>query len=338
MTIRALICVLALLLTACASQSRDDYQESRRDPWRDYQPGPRDTYDRTYVPPQQRTAEERFRDAIEYETIRRDDQARIEYHGVFLRDRWHEEANERYQDLMLRNDLRTSLWYEYLDLWEENQDRGDALWYHLRPLILERHGSGPDERRRRPVPEADLERIDELLEQATEHQEQEDFAAALEQIRSALEIAALPELHRLRVTFTDDEGVEALIAEYRRAYQTDPSDGDMLAVYALAVAREDTVEALRLLRDGYVLDLPGFWLTFTLAELAWVQVEALLEYEAEQGELDLDDDRQLLGWVKLADAMWQACLVTRPGHEDSQAGLDAVRSLVESSTEANDGE
>jgi len=318
--------ILALLLAACGSQRRDTYTD-RHDPWADYTPAPRDTYDRTYVPPHQRTADERYEDARQFEGEGRDDQARVEYHGVFLRDRWHHPGNEAYQDLMLRNGLETNVWQEYLDLWDANRGRGDALWLHLRPLLIQRGDFVPQERRRRAPTAEQQEQVDELLLRVERHEEAGEAAEAYRLVVQALEIADLPELHRLRIALADESEVGALIARYAETFDDDPSDGDMLAMFALATARSDTVEALRLLRDGYVLDLPGYWLPFALGELCWAQAVAL---EDEAGD-DISDDEllQLRGWLLVAEAMWEACTRARPDDELARTGLEQVREWLE---------
>jgi hypothetical protein len=325
-SMRFLILLLPLLLLmSCASQDRRTYANGH-DPWADYQPSPRETYDRTYIPPHQRSADERYEQARMYEDEGRDDQARIEYHAVFLRDRWHKQGNRGYQDLMLRNNLQTSLWQEYLDLWEANRERGDALWFHLRTLVLERQGQGPQERRRRAPTDDERLRVHELMQTAEQHARAGEDAQAYEAVTAALEIADMPELHRARITLASDEQVSGLVSEYAERFDDDPSDGDMLAAYALATARTDPVEALKLLRDGYVLALPGYWLPFTLAEIAW---DMAVELDDQAGdEITTDEERQLVGWLLLAESMWESCLQTRPDDETARESLDAVRAWL----------
>ena len=131
--------VLLLLVVGCSSQRRD-YDS---DPWRDYEPrDDRTTYDETYIPPSRMNADQLVDRALRAERDGRDDQARVDYQQAFRRDRWHPPANERYQDLMLRNDLFDDVWQEYLDLWQQNPTRGDAFWFHVRPM-LERRAESP---------------------------------------------------------------------------------------------------------------------------------------------------------------------------------------------------
>lgn len=300
---------LILLLAGCGSQSRDD-----DDPWEDYEPGPRSYYDENYKPPGRRTTADLLKRASEAEANGRDDRARVEYHALFQSDRWHAAANARYQNLMLRNELDTQVWQEYLDLWEANQGRGDALWFHLRPLALKHTGKAQPRGKVLNADELDMLAI--TLAEAGAKEAEGDTTGALEIVQQALERHDWFELHRLRISLCPDDALAAITTEYADRAEEDPSDGNALALHALAVARTDMARALRLLRDGVVLGLPGQWLYQTLAEISEFQGDA-----ASRGSFD--GRRQAAGWYELAAAM-QGYAGVLQSTEGLQTKLQAV--------------
>lgn len=283
------ICLLlvAMLSAACVNQRRD--APERYDPWADYQPTGRTYYDHDYVPPQQRSPDTLIRQARQSEAAGRDDRARVEYHSAFRRDRWHVAGNTGYQDLMLRNDLLTPLWQEYLDLWEANPDRGDAFWFHMRPMLTQR--SGPAPLRKPLLAEAEQQQLQQILAQAAAQEPEQ----ARQTISAALEQHDWIELHRAAIRLSPESA-----ERYAERAEADPSDGDALALHALAVAARDQAAALRMLRDGFVLELPGYWLYHTLAELCADLGDAI---EPESGE----DRRQAAGWYRTAEALYEYC-------------------------------
>lgn len=278
-----------MLSVGCVSQSRD--AAVRHDPWADYQPTGRTYYDYDYVPPQQRGPDVLVRQARESEAAGRDDRARVEYHLAFRRDRWHVAGNTGYQDLMLRNDLLTPLWQEYLDLWEASPQRGDAFWFHMRPMLAQRGDQAPP-MRGKLLDESERKRLQQIMAQAAREPDQ-----ASQTIRQALEEHDWFELHRESIRLAADASD---LEQYVRRAQDDPSNGDALALHALVVAREDQAAALRMLRDGVVLELPGYWLYHTLAAVC-----AGLGEDSDAGTLE--ERRQAAGWYRTAEALFESC-------------------------------
>jgi hypothetical protein len=301
--------VLVLLLAACGGQSRYEYED--RDRWADYEPGQK-YYDSSYVPPNRRTADALVDQAARAQQQGRPDQARVDYQQAFLRDRWHTEANTRYQDLMLDNDLQTLVWQEYLDLWIANPTRGDALWYHLRPMFLERIASAPPARGK---PLADEDVLALAAVQAGVLEAAND-AAALAQVRTALDKHDWIELHRMLIALWPEEELDALVDTYAERAEDDPSNGNNLALHALAIARADAHKAVEILRDGYVLGLPGYWLYYTFGEIC-----------ADLGRITGADTRetrrQSAGWHRCAEGLYT--YAARADRDDLSAELQGVR-------------
>jgi hypothetical protein len=310
---RLCLIILALLLSACASQRRPVYEPY--DPWADYQPSGRTYYDHNYVPPARRGASALVRQAISAESAGRDDRARVDYHLAFRRDRWHVEANTRYQDLMLRNGLYVILWQEYLDLWELNPERGDAFWFHLRPALMQRQDEAPPRRGRAPS-EAERAKLEELLRAIDQMQ---DTDAARQAVNEALLEHDWPELHRAGILLCPDDELPALAAMYASRAGADPSDGNALALHALALAPTEPQTALRMLRDGVVLELPGYWLYHTLAELCAEHGDAV------EGD-NRDSLRQMAGWYLTAEALFAYC--ARAGDGVADDALASVRAAL----------
>lgn len=302
------VCAL-LLLAACGSQSRYDYD----DPWDGYDPTVRrPTYDETYVPPSEMSADQLVERAIKAESRGRDDQARVDYHQAFRRDRWHWQANERYQDLMLRNGLFEDVWQEYLDLWQQHPERGDAFWFHLRPMLLER---GPDFKsvRYRELSDEQARQIDQLIAESTTAGQDGDVSAAVESLDKALEIADLPELHRIRIELLHPGDYQTLLDEYAEHAEENPASGDALFMHAYALSMRDAQGALKLLRDGWILDLPGYWLRFGLGDICM----QLGDDAFQQG-----NKTEARGWYSVAKAFLEHCVQSDPEHEEAATKLD----------------
>ncbi|MCC7508737.1 MAG: hypothetical protein IT464_05150 [Planctomycetes bacterium] len=282
---------IAVLLAACGSQQRPPEED---DPWENHEPRAK-YYDHDYKPPGRRTSADLVKRAAEAEAEGRDDQARVDYHQLFRGDRWHVQGNTRYQDLMLRNGLDMSLWQEYLDLWEANPARGDALWFHLRPAIVKRQDQEVPTRGKPLTPEQ-LAVLAGVLTDAAAKDEAGDSAGAMQAIESALEQNDWVELHRMRIALCTEAALPGLAKEYADRADDDPSDGNALSLYALAIARTDMARALRILRDGYILDLPGQWLYRSLAEICAALGDST-------SRTSVDSRRQAAGWYRTAEAL-----------------------------------
>ncbi|MCA8935085.1 MAG: hypothetical protein KDB68_02665 [Planctomycetes bacterium] len=308
--------VILLLMVGCSSQRRD-YDS---DPWRDYEPrDDRTTYDETYIPPSRMNADQLVDRALRAERDGRDDQARVDYQQAFRRDRWHPPANERYQDLMLRNGLFDDVWQEYLDQWQQNPMRGDAFWYHVRPMLERRAESPlPLEREKKLTPEQRSE-IQQLRGDAARLHEEGNDTEALVAVNKALEIAGLPDLHRLRIDLSPPEDYDALLSEYAERAEENPASGDALYLHAHVLAFTDAPAALGLLRDSWVIEVPGFWLRFGLAEVC----RDLGDAELQPGiDGDTDAARSAAGWYAAAEAFARRCLTVEQQQEATNALLD----------------
>lgn len=309
---RFLPLVALLLLAACGSQSRYD----RDDPWEDYDPTiKRETYDESYIPPSEMTADQLVERAKRAESRGRDDQARVDYHQAFRRDRWHAEANERYQNLMLRNGLFEDVWQEYLDLWQQNPERGDAFWFHLRPMLEERRGVFKLARYK-DLSDEQVEQINLLTADSAKASENGDRDAAVAAIDSALEIADLPILHRVRIELLHPVDYQALLDEYAERAEEDPANGDALYLHAHVLSLRDAHAALALLRDGWILEFPGYWLRFGIAEICRQLGDDGMESKA--------DKASIMGWYACAEAFLQRCLQARPGEKQAAEMLGWV--------------
>lgn len=309
------------LLAGCSSHSRvaDEY-----DPWANYEPGPRPTYDQTYSAPS--GAEASVARARRAEADGRDDRARVDYHSAFLRDRWHVHANQGYQDLMLRNGLFDLLWREYFDLWQQHTERGDAFYFHLRPLLTRRGLGALTLDRPVELPAETMDKINELVRQAAEHANAGNREEAVAAADNAIALADLPVLHRARIALIGDAGDERLAAYKQRAEES-PHSGDAQALHAMVVALTDRHAAANMLRDAYVLELPGFWLAFTLAEIcrdlgddAWTDAGP---------EPTRDQKRDALGWYATARDFYAMCQATRPADPDTLTGAAYVAGRIE---------
>ena len=305
--------LLAMLLAACGSQSRGE----RDDPWEDYDPTvKRETYDETYVPPSEMTADQLVERARRAESQGRDDQARVDYHQAFRRDRWHADANTGYQDLMLRNGLFEDVWQEYLDVWQTEPERGDAFWFHLRPMLLERDGDMPLARYKK-ITDEQKQQIEQHTADSAAARKADDTDAAVAAIDRAIEIADLPELHRKRIELLHPGDYQALLDQYAERAEENPANGDALYLHAHVLSLRDAQGALKLLREGWIIELPGFWLRFGIAELCVQLGDDGLQNDA--------DTQSVIAWYNCAEAFLQRCLMAQPEHDEAGAMLQWVQ-------------
>jgi hypothetical protein len=239
---------------------------------------------------------------------------------VFHRDRWHPTANERYQDLMLRNAMFEAVWQEYLDLWQQNPERGDAFWFHLRPMLQQRAGDEVPQEKAAVLAEADQARLAELQAEAADRLNAGDTQAAVAAIDDAIALADLVELHRQRIALLHAGDYKALLGEYAEYAEENPASGDRLYLYAHVVSLRDPAKALNLLREGWIIDLPGWWLRFGIAELC----VGLGDNEDKEAQ-----PRSRLGWYAAARGLLEGCIEARPDSADALAMLDYTRQQMQ---------
>jgi hypothetical protein len=324
--------VPVLLVAACGSQSRP----AEDDPWANYQPEPRQTYDENYRPPRtepkaeprgRQSADDCVQRAREAAARGRPDNARVEYQAAFRLDRWHVPANQGYQDLMLDNGLFDALWREYHDLWQANPDRGDAFYFCLRPLMTRRGLGRVELEPRHEVSDETIAQINDLLGECGRQSDAGDRDGAVASIEAALKLADWPILHRVRIELLYPVDYDALLAQYAARAEANPESGDALALHARVIALRDRARALDMLRAGYVLELPGFWLPFGLAELCREIADD--RHDRDKGaNLTRDLRRQLLGWYAAARDFYAICLATRPNDPDSTQGQAWVHERI----------
>lgn len=257
----------------------------------------------------------------------RPDEARVEFQDAFRRDRWHVPANEGYQDLMLANDLFDVLWREYLDLWQVNSARGDALYFHLRPLLKKRGLGAAKLESKAELPDDTIKAINDLVTESTEKAAAGDRDGAVAAIDRALKLADMPVLHLLRINLLAQTAYDKLLAEYSDRAEQNPQSGDALALHAKVVGHADKPKAVAMLRDGYVLELPGFWLPFTLAELCRDLGDEVLTKAGEKP--DQDARRDITGWYACARDCYEICRATRPSDPDTLQGAGYVAQQIE---------
>jgi hypothetical protein len=141
-------------------------------------------------------------------------------------------------------------------------------------------------------------------------------AAALAQVRTALDKHDWIELHRMLIALWPEEELDALVDTYAERAEDDPSNGNNLALHALAIARADAHKAVEILRDGYVLGLPGYWLYYTFGEIC-----------ADLGRITGADTRetrrQSAGWHRCAEGLYT--YAARADRDDLSAELQGVR-------------
>ncbi|MHC4841121.1 MAG: hypothetical protein ACYTDT_09230 [Planctomycetota bacterium] len=314
--------IVLLILTSCVYDDSYEY-EPEPEHRTTYDASPRNYYEKTYVPPSERSADW-FADEAEDHLKSGDySEAHISYHRAFRRDRWHPRANSSYQNMMLQRGLFDEVWREYLDLWQQDPERGDACLFHLRPMFVNRGVSvTPTERRPKVTDETQLA-IDAHTLAANEYFLEEDFESAIKEIDSALSLADLFSLHKLKIKYTPNAALDALASFYTERSDEDPSSGNNLALLALVTARTDTAAAFTLLRDGYVMELRGLELPRTMAELArdWADASTV-ENE--------NSAREQHGWYSLSAAFFSIVLATQADDIEAKGGLDyAIKKLAE---------
>lgn len=219
----------------------------------------------------------------------RPDEARVSLHLAFRRDRWHPKANRLYQDLMIDEGLFDHLWDEYTDLYLANRDRGDALFWHLRPWLIAGNDSLAGSR---PPNRKDVLRRDAVLAEGEGRK-----ALAEEWLKD--EPQSVP-AHRLSQDLAGADETAELASRYGALAEENPENGDLLSLHARMQARTDRQAGLDTLRQGLLLGLPGYWLRLELAELAVESAEA-------GGET-----RQVEGLAELALLLADACLEKAP--------------------------
>ncbi|MEE9312872.1 MAG: hypothetical protein V3V10_10740, partial [Planctomycetota bacterium] len=196
-----LIPLLALLVSSCSvgvyhHYTPDTYvDEPTAEPYQEYP-------DDTYTPPSERDANWFTTEAEIDRKVGDFSEAHINYQRAFRRDRWHPDANEGYQDMMLERGLFDDLWREYLDVWQKYPTRGDAVWFHVRPMLHQNGIKSVRQTRAPKVSPEDQTAANELLKSAMESYSQGKVDAALNDIDRALELADIFELHRLKISYT----------------------------------------------------------------------------------------------------------------------------------------
>ncbi|MCF6228642.1 MAG: hypothetical protein L3J82_08305 [Planctomycetes bacterium] len=314
-----LIPLLALFVSSC---SVGVYRHYTPDTYVDEPTAaPSSNYPQSYTPPSQRDASWFATEAEIDRKVGDFSEAHINYQRAFRRDRWHPAANEGYQDMMLNRGLFDDLWREYLDAWQKYPTRGDAFWLHVRPM-LHQNGIKSVRQARAPKVSADDEAAaNELLKSATENYSQGEVDAALGDIDRALELADTFELHRLKISYTPKNVLVDLVMKYGERAEEDPSNGDNQALLSLAIARTDRLKAIELLRDGWVLDLPGIELRRILAELT-----RDLGDETE-GSIIIST-RQRRGWYQVSAAFFSIVLATNPDDIAAQGGQNYAQNKL----------
>jgi hypothetical protein len=302
---RLIALALTCLLAACSSQHRVDPEPDFTNP----DPAP----DESHEP---RLGEiESLISQAKLEIRRRDfDEARVKLHQVFRRDRWNPEANTLYQDLRIQLKQGDALYQEYLDLYEANKTRGDAFWFHLRPLLIKR-GIKACEVEKHPEPtEEQRERIKELEGlPPPEGTEEARIRVALARLDEMLALDPMrADLIRRRAYLAP----ESTLKKYREMSEDDPGSGDALWRYAMVVLDTNGDEpertALDILRRGWILDLPGKHLRGSIAGICVVYVGRILEHPAENRSAS---PSEVYGWLELALHFYRIADLTDPQAE-----------------------
>jgi hypothetical protein len=206
-----------------------------------------------------------------------------------------------------------TVWQEYLDLWQQNAERGDAFWFHLRPMMQQRNDAVVLDKVAKLTDE-ELVRVNELTAQSREAADAGDRDGALEAINAALEIADYPSLHRVRIELLAAGDYTALLQEYADYADENPASGDRLYLHAHVLSFRDPARALSMLREGWIIELPGYWLRFGIAEIC-----------VGLGDNDANSDRlSAKGWYAAARAFLKQCLEVRPNDPDANTMLGYV--------------
>ncbi len=302
---RLLAIALTCLLAACSSQHRVDPEPDFSNP--DVAPDEN--------PDEPRLGEiESLISQAKLEIKRRDyDEARVKLHQVFRRDRWHPEANTIYQDLRIQLKQGDALYQEYLDLYEANKTRGDALWFHLRPLLIKRGIKACEVEKHTELTEERLKQVGELESAAQQLSlTDEDKPKARRLLEEILSIDPMrgTAVERLAYLYGDE-----IVRKYREAAQENPVSGDAVYLYAMAVkganpGSKGELASLDLLSKAWILELPGLWVPAGLADIAYAR-----EYErispASLPHIDLILDAGD-GRLNLALNFYRVAELTRP--------------------------
>lgn len=305
---RLLALALTCLLAACTSQHRVDPEPDFTNP----DPAP----DVTPEQPRQGEIESLISQA-RLEIKRRDyDEARVKLHQVFRRDRWHPEANTIYQDLQISRGKGDALYQEYLDLYEANKQRGDALWFHLRPLLIKR-GIKACEVEKEPEQSEEvtarinavLSEADPVIEAGPGQRTVPTLAEARGSLKTLLDKEVLTHRQHLFLALawfahgSEKVGDLELHKYYESRVEENPVSGDMLAVLATVTARmsariDQLMFAIDLLHRGWILELPGIQLPMTFSSLCAWRARALPVAPDKLEEQDVFRERR--GWECLA--------------------------------------
>ncbi|KAA0214618.1 hypothetical protein EDM80_06525 [bacterium] len=271
------------LLCACTSQRRPEHDE----PNFEVQPAPERPAPASDRVHDLLTEARRQAEGADY------DEARITLHQIFRRDRWHPEANRLYQDVELKRGQDAALYREYLDLYTR-APRGDALWFHLRPLLIKR-GFGPWPAQAEPAQsKAEYDRIEAALFLQRPADLEEDIRA-LKALLS-MRLTAQQKLRLVERWFGGGNDGAALQDHWAQALEEDPGNGDLAALLSLTLHRASPPqagEALKVAREAWILELPGILLPLALGQAA------LKLYEAEPGHT-VDSARSRAGYALTA--------------------------------------
>ena len=302
---RFLALALTCLLAACGTQQRPaDEPDFSTDP------------NTPVESPEPRLGEiESLISQAKLEIKRRDyDEARVKLHQVFRRDRWNPEANTIYQDLQISRGMGDALYQEYLDLYEANKARGDALWFHLRPLLIKRGIKACEVEVHPVLTEEQQARIREL--EALPPPEGSEEVRIKEELARLDEMLALDPMRADLIRRRAYLSPESTLKKYREMSEDDPGSGDALWRYAMAVldanGHEPERTALDILRRGWILDLPGKNLRGSIAGICTVHVGRILEHPAENRGAP---PSEVYGWLELALHFYRIADLTDPQAE-----------------------
>lgn len=293
---RFLALALTCLLAACTSQHRVD-------PEPDFA-NPNPAHDENPAEPRLGEIESLISQA-KLEIKRRDhDEARVKLHQVFRRDRWNPEANTIYQDLQISSGKGDALYQEYLDLYEANKTRGDALWFHLRPLLIKRGIKACEVEKHAEMNESQRERIREIRKALGVGIVSTDRPTAelTEAEKSALvtEWLKLDPWDAAAVAFLTKMRPKETVESYRRMAEEQSESGDAQWLYSRCLSALETEEgdamALDVLRKAWVLELPGVMLLGGIAGTSLGNATRWLPVSKER----VRQATEAYGWLALA--------------------------------------
>lgn len=289
---RFLALALTCLLAACGTQQRPaDEPDFSTDP------------NTPVESPEPRLGEiESLISQAKLEIKRRDfDEARVKLHQVFRRDRWNPEANTIYQDLQISRGMGDALYQEYLDLYEANKARGDALWFHLRPLLIKRGIKACEVEKHAELTAEQRAKIAELealpAAEGTEAQRKETELHRIDQI---LALDPMNDEWVYRRAYIDPEPTRN---RYKEISEENPGSGDALYLYATTLYEAN--DAIEVLRRGWILDLPGANLRLGLAKAVFPAIDSR--------PVTVDGFRMRRGRFEVAFHFYQIFDLTVPG-------------------------